>query len=314
MTDDRTLTRRTLITACAAVPAAILAAGPAAAAQSTGHGPDTIALPDGWRPEGIAISGHHAYVGSLADGSVYRADLRTGAGAVHVTGPGTGVVGLHADRRGRLFGAGGATGEGRVFDLDSGRTLATYRLAAGTATFVNDVVVTPWAAYFTDSVSPFFYEVPFGPHGRLPGQERVRRVPITGDFVYDAGFNANGVTTTPDGRALLMVQSNKGLLFRVGRDGASRAVDTGGVGLTFGDGLLRDGRRLYVVRNRANEVPVLGLDHSGTSAELLRTVTDPRFDVPTTAARYGDRVYFANARFDTPPTPDTEYTVVAVRR
>ncbi|GIG70027.1 superoxide dismutase [Phytomonospora endophytica] len=311
MTDDRTLTRRTLITACAAVPAALLVAGPAEAAD---HHPDRIALPNGWRPEGIAIVGHHAYAGSLADGSVYRADLRTGAGTVHITGPGTGVVGLHADRRGRLFGAGGATGEGRVFDLDSGRTLATYRLAADAATFVNDVVVTPWAAYFTDSVSPFFYEVPFGPHGRLPGQERVRRVPITGDFVYDTGFNANGVTTTPDGRALLIVQSNRGLLFRVGRDGGSRAVDTGGVGLTFGDGLLRDGRRLYVVRNRANEVPVLGLDHSGTSAEPLRTVTDSRFDVPTTAARYRDRVYFVNARFNTPPTPDTTYDIVAVRR
>lgn len=311
MTDDRTLTRRTLITAAAAVPAALLVATPAAAND---RHPDLIALPDGWQPEGIAVAGRHAYVGSLADGSVYRADLRTGEGGVHVTGPGTGVVGLHADRRGRIFGAGGATGEGRVFDLDSGRTLATYQLATSAATFVNDVVVTPWAAYFTDSVSPFFYEVPFGPHGRLPGQERIRRVPITGDFVYGSGFNANGITTTPDGRALLIVQSSTGLLFRVGRDGVSRTVDTGGVGLTNGDGLLRDGRRLYVVRNRSNEVPVLRLDHSGTEAELERTITDPRFDVPTTVARHGDRLYFVNARFGTTPTPETPYNVVAVRR
>ncbi|MEV0647136.1 superoxide dismutase [Phytomonospora sp. NPDC050363] len=312
MTDDRSLTRRTLICAATAAPAAVLlGSGPA---QAGGRHPETIALPDGWRPEGIAIGGHHAYVGSLADGSVYRADLRTGEGRVHVDGPGTGVVGLHLDRRGRLFGAGGATGEGRVFDAATGRTLATYALAASTATFVNDVVVTPWAAYFTDSVSPFFYELPFGPHGRLPAPERVRRVPITGDFVYDTGFNANGITTTPDGRALLIVQSNKGLLYRVGRDGLSRTVDTGGSGLTMGDGLLRDGRTLYAIRNRANEVLVLRLDHSGNEADLLRTITDERFDVLTTAARHRDRIYFVNARFDTPPTPQTTYNVVAVDR
>jgi sugar lactone lactonase YvrE len=44
-------------------------------------------------------------------------------------------------------------------------------------------------------------------------------VPITGDLVYGEGFNANGITRTPDGRALLVVQSNTGWIFRVSTSG-----------------------------------------------------------------------------------------------
>ena len=36
--------------------------------------PDTIALPDGFQPEGITIAGRYAWFGSRADGDVYRAD------------------------------------------------------------------------------------------------------------------------------------------------------------------------------------------------------------------------------------------------
>ncbi len=63
--------------------------------------PDRIDLPDGFRPEGIAIAhGRTAYVGSsLADGDIYAADLRTGEGSVISEGPGTSSVGLKLDHR-----------------------------------------------------------------------------------------------------------------------------------------------------------------------------------------------------------------------
>ena len=41
-------------------------------------------------------------------------------------------------------------------------------------------------------------------------------------------------------------------------------------------------------------------------------LTDPDFDVPTTVARLGLRLYAINARFSTPPTPETPYDVVKV--
>ncbi|MER7835876.1 hypothetical protein ABTY98_08160 [Streptomyces sp. NPDC096040] len=60
--------------------------------------------PNGWQPEGIAIgAAPYAYLGSLTDGSIYRADLRTGTGKVISTGPGTPAVGLELDARGRLY-------------------------------------------------------------------------------------------------------------------------------------------------------------------------------------------------------------------
>ena len=79
-----------VLTAATAV-AAILAAGPSASASS--EFPDVIALPDGFAPEGIAVGrGSSFYVGSLADGSVYRGDLRTGEGDVIVTPEGLRLI------------------------------------------------------------------------------------------------------------------------------------------------------------------------------------------------------------------------------
>ena len=43
-----------------------------------------------------------------------------------------------------------------------------------------------------------------------------------------------------------------------------------------------------------------------------RLLTDSDLDVPTTIARKGGFLWAVNARFTTPPTPDTEYDVVRV--
>jgi sugar lactone lactonase YvrE len=283
------------------VLAALLAFSPATAVASPAL-PDTIDLPAGFRPEGIAIGrAPVAFLGSLADGDIYRVDLKTGSGRVISEGPGTPSVGMHLDACGRLFVAGGAAGDARVVDTRTGEVLESHQLATGTA-FVNDVALVGGSAWFTDSNNPVLYRLRNG---------QVTTVPITGDFVYETGFNANGIVPTPDGKALLVVQSNTGELFRVGFDGVSEQVALD-YALTNGDGLLLSGRTLYVAQNRDNKVAVLKLDRGATSATLVTTITDPRFDVPTTVASFGNRLYLPNARFTTPPTPTTEYTVVAV--
>jgi hypothetical protein len=43
-------------------------------------------------------------------------------------------------------------------------------------------------------------------------------------------------------------------------------------------------------------------------------LTNPAFDVPTTAARFGSSLYAVNAKFGTPPTPATPYEIVRVDR
>ncbi len=276
--------------------------------------PDVISLPDGFRPEGITSGrGTSFYVGSLADGAIYRGDARTGKGAVFIPGSeGNVAVGTEVDQRNRLWVAGGGTGEARVYNARTGKLRRTYHLAPAGTTFINDVVVTRRAAYFTDSAKPRLYVAPVRPNGRLGP---ARRLFLSGALEYQPGFNVNGIEVTPSGRALLVVQSNTGNLYRVNATtGRTRQVDLGGASLTNGDGILRQGRTLYVVRNQDNEVAVVTFEAGFRSGTVTDTLTDPDFQVPTTIAGIGSRLYAVNARFGTPPTPETEYTVVRVER
>jgi hypothetical protein len=275
--------------------------------------PQVIALPEGWRPEGIATGRDtFFYVGSLADGAIYRGDLLTGQGSVLVPGvTGQAATGLEVDEHNRIFAAGAGTGAAHVYDAGTGATLASYQFLPPGAGFVNDVVVTDTAAYFTDSRNPVLYVLPFGPGGQLPAADQVQALPLSGDIVYQAGNNANGIEATPNGDQLVIVQSNTGLLFSVSPGtGVTRTIDTGGASLVNGDGLLRLDWTLYVVQNRLNQVAVLQLDQQLASAAVTGLITDPALDVPTTIAPFGPYLYAVNARFTTPPTPTTGYTVV----
>jgi sugar lactone lactonase YvrE len=278
--------------------------------------PDQIELPDGFRPEGIAIGhGKTAYLGSLADGDIYAANLRTGKGSVISQGPGTPSVGLKVDHRGRLFIAGGPSGTGRVLNLRTGH-VTSYQFASA-PTFVNDVVLTRKKAWFTDSQKPQLYALPLGRHGRLPSQSNVVTLQLSGDWDRTPGAAfANGITQTPNRRALLVIQSNTGLLMRVNpRTGVATQVDLGGVALTQGDGMLLRGRTLYVVQNRANQVAIVKLNRAGTAGVVRsKVLTDPGFDVPTTIAAAGHSLYLPNARFDTTPTPTTEYWITRIHK
>ncbi len=79
----------------------------------------------------------------------------------------------------------------------------------------------------------------------------------------------------------------------------------------MGDGLLRRGSTLYVVRNRLNQIAAVKLDDRERSGVVRRVITDPRFAVPTTIAPFKDFIYAVNARFDLPDDSDDD--VVRVR-
>jgi sugar lactone lactonase YvrE len=305
------VSRRILAILTLAALAVTLGAAPASAHSPAGA-PTTIALPDGFQPEGIAIGeAPFAYFGSRVDGDIYRASLRTGKGAVISQGPGTPSLGLKLDGRGRLFVSGGSGGDARVLDAGSGRVLKSYVLQT-VPSFINDVILAGGAAWYTDSTNPVLFKLPLGRHGKLP--RAAVRVPLTGDIAYVTGNNANGISGTPDGRGLIIVQSNTGKLFRTSFRGVTTEVDLGGEAVPNGDGLWLRGRTLYVVQNQLNVIAKIELNRSGTSGRVLSRTTDARFDVPTTIAEYGKRLYLPNARFTTPPTPTTPYTAVAVRR
>jgi sugar lactone lactonase YvrE len=312
MTDSPARPSRRTVLGSAAATAAALALAPGTAHAGTAW-PTEFPLPDGWLPEGITIGVRpYAYLGSRGTGAVYRTDLRTGAGRVlHEGGTGRAAIGLKLDHDGLLHVAGGAGGTARIIDARTGGLLHTYQLTAPTGHFINDVVLLGDRAWFTDSREAVLYAVPRGRRGE------VRAVPLTGDWrqLPDVN-NANGIVGTPDGKGLIVVKSTPGELYHVSpRTGAARRIAlSGATDVLNGDGLLRIGRTLYVVQNRLNLVSVWRLDAAVTRATLVRTITDPRFDVPTTTARYGDRLYLVNARFTSPQTPETTFTAVAVRR
>ena len=256
--------------------------------------PDRIDLPVGFQPEGITIGKRPvAYVGSLRTGNIYAADLRTGLGRlISPTDPGVPAVGLKIDKKGLLYVAGGPSGTARVVSSRTGRILASYTLSTKPS-FVNDVVLTKRAAWFTNSQQPELYRV--SRTGRAPG---VTVLPLSGDWQQTAGFNANGIAVTPHGRALLVMQSSTSTLFRVNPStGVAKRVDLGGYTLTNGDGLLVRGRTLYVVQNQLRQVAVFTLDRDGRAGRLVKVLPVPDSDVPTTVAAYKGSLYLPNARF-----------------
>jgi hypothetical protein len=264
----------------------------------------TIALPDEFRPEGIASGPKDSfYVGSIPLGSVYRGSYRTGEGEVLVPPQEErNHTGLKVDRRhDRLFVAGGASKGIYVYDSETGAEVASFAIPG--AGFINDVVLTRKAAYFTDSQVQRFYRVAIGRHGGL-GEPQI--IPITGDFVYTEGFNANGIEEVGNGRRLIMVKSNTGQLFSVNpRSGRSREIELDGT-VVNGDGILLRGRTLYVVRNRDNRIAVVDLKRDLREGEIEDELTDPLLDVPTTIAPFGRFIYAVNARFDRPDDSDDD--------
>jgi len=311
-----------ILIALALVLSAAVAA-PAVADQgkgkSKGKRPDVIALPNGFQPEGIATGrGSSFYVGSIPTGDIYKGSLRTGKGSILVDAPaGRSATGLKVDRRNRLFVSGARTGQAYVYDARTGDALASYQLAAPQASFINDVVVTRKAVYFTDSLNKQLYVLDLGKRGALPATART--LPLTGELEYDAlptTLELNGITATRNGKRLIAVQTRTGQLFSIDPStGATKRIALVGTDkLEFGDGLLLHGRTLYVVRNQANRVATLRVSRDLSTATLKREVTRPEFAVPTTIARHGSRLYVVNAKFGA-ASPETEtYQVVKVPR
>ena len=281
--------------------------------------PDRIELPVGFLPEGITIGpGGIAYFGSRASGDIYAVNLRTGEGSLiddDDQDEGLPAVGLKIDNKRRLFVAGGNTGTGRVLDARTGELLEIYRFDAQPS-FINDVVLTRDYAWFTNSLSPELYGVPLGPGGELGDPADVVTLELSGEWIQIPNVNnANGIAVTPDQKALLVVQSATGFLFRVDPEtGVATRVDLGETLLTNGDGLLVVGTTLYVVQNRLNQVAVIKLDPDGTSGVLVDTLTSRDFAVPTTVAAFGNSLYLPNARFGTPEPETLEYWVTRIDR
>jgi sugar lactone lactonase YvrE len=282
--------------------------GPAAAAPDD----DVIVLPGASSAEGIAQGrGATFYAGDLFGGDVFRGDLHDRTAELFIDAPaGRLAVGMDTDPRHRLlFVAGGTTGQGYVYDTRSGETVATYQLGDPTASFVNDVTVTRDGAWFTDSLQGQLYFVPL--EDGEPGEAST--LALSGPAADTSGeFNLNGIVATRSGRTLVVAHSGTGELYTVDPETGTSAL-VAGVSVPSADGLLLEGRRLWVVQNDLNQIAEIRLDRDLSSGRVEEVVTDEDFQIPTTAIRHDGVLAAVNAKFDTgvPPTAD-EYEVVLV--
>lgn len=306
------LSKRSLM-AFFATFSALMAMTVAAPAAQAAHSEFQIVLPGATSAEGIASgAGSTFYAGDLFSGDIFRGDIKQRTAVKFIDNPpGRNALGLRVDLAdGLLFVAGGFDGRGYVYDTTTGATLATYQFSTAPSV-INDVALTPTGAWFTNSLQPELYFVPIV-HG-APGS--FTTLHLTGPAAeVTPGFNNNGIQATADGSTLVVAHTNQGALNTVDpATGTSRTID--GVSVPNVDGILMEGRTLYAVQNFSNQIAEFRLSGDLTSGSVTKIVTSSLFEVPTTVARFGDRLAAVNAKFDTgfPPTATT-FEVVVVDR
>ncbi|HEX6287567.1 MAG TPA: hypothetical protein VFZ66_00175 [Herpetosiphonaceae bacterium] len=271
-------------------------------------------------PEGVAFdrASGDFFVSSTTNGAIFRGNVREPLTEIFLPGNTDGrtaAVGLKVDDQGRLFIAGGNTGKVFVYDTATGALLAAFDNNL-TATFINDLAIAKdGVAYFTDSINPFLYRVAQNEQGQFEFQTWLD---FTGTpFVYQPGFNANGIAASANGKYLVVVQSNTGKLFRI--EIATREVteiDLGGATVTNGDGILLKGHRLYVVRNRQELIVEIRLSGDLSRGSVVSSTTDSSFAFPTTIAEARGRLLVVNSQFDRRGpglTPDLPFTVSSIK-
>ncbi|MFB7608916.1 hypothetical protein [Streptomyces gardneri] len=296
-----------LLTVLAAVPA------PADARDL----PDSyvVSRAPGVLPEGIAITPDGTmYVSSDGTGALYRS--RVGSPEMKPF-PARGLedrpssLGVHTDRRGRVLSVGGA--KLTVHDRH-GRLLATRTAPDGPlgAPDLNDLAVTKDAVYVTDWANPVVLraEIRGGAIGPLEPWLDIRSAFPQFPARY---WLLNGIVANDSGTALLVASNGTEAVWRVGT--ADRDVSRLDLGAeSFGaDGMVLRDRTLYAVLNYGapHGVYIARLDEELRSGTVTHRLTEGPFDLPTTLARHGCRLYVVNSQLDDPPGRPP-YTVSAI--
>ncbi|MGY2745107.1 hypothetical protein [Arthrobacter sp. UYCu723] len=295
--------------------AAVFVPAPTAAASRADAGDRraVITLPGATGAEGIAAGeGTTFFAGDRLNGNIYRGDIGRGKAKLFLTAPaGRAALGMKVDEHNDLlFVAGGATGQAYVYNIETKKTEATYQLAAAGASFINDVTLTEDGAWFTNSQAGELYFVPVNRHGDPGASQTLALKGPAGEL--EKGFNLNGIASVRDGHALIVAHSARGVLYTVDPEtGASASIT--GVSVPNVDGIIVRDNTLWAVQNFSNQVSRIRLNHGLDSGAVRQVITSKHFDVPTTAALFGDTLALVNAKFSTPDASSFEAVLVDAR-
>lgn len=253
-------------------------------------------------PESIAADRRGAlYIGSMAQGTIYRALPRTGRAKVWLDPRSTGIqhaMGVQVDESNRrllvcassLDASGVSTGSLRGFDLDSRRAVADYRLEAGGQ--CNDLAIgDEGTIYATDFDNGRIMRL-------LPGDTLLRewvRSPLL------AG--ANGIALL--GTNLYVTSYTSGRLVRISPVGKDRTAEVVEISL---DGALAKPDALRAVGARR----LLLVEGAGRLLEIvvseplvrLRIVCEGLRDDPAGVAIVGNIAWIVAGRFASLKQPD----------
>lgn len=266
-------------------------------------------------PEGITVARDGTvYVSSDGTGRLFRghvSDPELRPFAARGIDDRSSTLGVHTDRRGRVHSVGGAS----LTVHDGGGRLLARRTAQdgplGPAD-LNDLVITKDAVYATDWANPVVHraEIRNGRLGPLRPWLDIRSAFPQFPAQY---WLLNGIVADRAGETLLVASNGTEALWRV--DTATRAVEQVELGgESFGaDGMVLRGRTLYAVLNYGapSGVHIAELSDDLRTGVVRHRITGEPFDLPTTLARHGCRLYVVNSQLDDPPG-EPPYTVSAI--
>jgi sugar lactone lactonase YvrE len=287
---------------------------------------ESYALPDDVAfPEGIAYDAANGvvYTASALNGTIARLNVATRASDIVATDvlfrkgesprfPS--VLGMKLDAQGQLWLAGGNTGRMFVVDTTKGTVVRQFRVPKPEDSLINDVALVGGAAYFTDTRAPILWRVQTTNNkiGNLEPWLNFTKTPLQ----YDPkANNINGIAATADGTSLIVVQMGAGRLFRIDiKTKAVTPIDTGGQALSGADGLVLDGRTLYVVRQTEAEICRVDLSDDLSKGTVSARLKDPLLAWPATASKVGDRLIVVNTQFNkrTGKNETRPFTLVSV--
>jgi Cu-Zn family superoxide dismutase len=299
----------------------------APAATAPGSSVASYELPgDKLFPESIAYdpSTRDFYVGGLLDGVILRGNATSPAAVTVVSPAGAGgrvsAAGVKVDGRRRLWVAGAESGKIFVYRLPDVSPIAALSVGHGDKRVVNDVAIAEdGEAYVTDSSFPALYHVVPGQEGKLSVEE----FPVDPAVVpYTGAYNLNGLVVTPDQRALILVQTSTGKLFRMERSTHAFApVDLHGAALHAGDGLAIAGRTIFAACNATRSIARVSMADDFRSGTVVSNSPIPSLAFPTALVIDGDAALVVNSQIDalgsgkrpSPPFTVTRYPLSDIR-